>query len=500
MPQTVNIDITDIGPVEEFSERLHPGVTVLRGPQGCGKTTILRTVELGVTGDTTGKLTKLTKRDGSKLGTADIAGRLLKINRVTRSEGELTVDTLGDIDLATIHSPKFEKPETRDATRIKALVRMAAVTTDLAAFKKELTQKSAITAEEFDALTADMQLSTDIVEDAAIIKRAVDRAALAKEKDYEKLAAQAKAKLDQINGMDLSKIPDIPALLKEWQDATANESTITAKAAAAKQAEELAEASRKKLAALQAANATSTESATAHQAHCLDEQRQASLELNRIKLLLTAAEEAVRTADDKCRFAAESLTLANQHAASLASLTADINAVTPGPTPAEIEAAMSARSNAHANYLLGEKVKSALAIESEARELNLKAKELAKSADRHRIAAGLAFNCVTDALSKLNNCPLSIKEIDGSPRLVIDTDRSVTEPFDELSDGERWKVLVPLATAPNRIITLSQAGYGELQPATRLMLHNLTIERGGYLLTAQADDKPLRAEPYKEGQ
>ena len=494
---TASIEINDIGPIEEFSAELQPGITVLRGPQGCGKTTILRTVELGVTGDTTGKLTK---RDSAKLGTADIAGKLLKINRVTRSEGELTVDSLGDIDLATIHSPKFEKAETRDATRIKALVRMAAVTTELANFKKELTQKSALTADEFNAITADTEQPADIVEAAATLKRMVDKVALAKEKSAETLAAQAKAKLDQIKGLDLSKIPDLPSLLKAWQDATANESATATRAADAKKAEALAEDSRKKLETLQEANATSVESARAHQAACLDEQRQADLELNRINLLLTAAEEAVRNAADKCSFARTSLEQANQHAASLASLTADINAVNPGPTTEEIAAASSARQTSHANYLTGEKIKEGLKIESEARDINLQAKELSKSADRHRVAAGLTFNCVTDALSKLNNCPLSIKEIDGSPRLVIETDRSTTEPFDELSDGERWKVLVPLATAPNRIITLSQAGYGELQPATRLMLHNLTAERGGYLLTAQADDKPLRAELYKEGQ
>lgn len=497
MSQQISINIEDIGPIEEFSEKVNPGLTVLRGPHGCGKSIILRTIDLVLTGGTSGKLTK---RDGSKIGTAEIAGMLLKINRVTRSEGELTVDSLGDIDLATIHSPKFEKAETRDATRIKSLVRMAAVTTSLAAFEKELTQKSALTAEEFKTLTVDLTMSTDIVEDAAILKRIIDKAALAKEKDVEKLAAQAKAKLDQIKDLNLATIPDLPALLKTWQDAAANETAINTRAEDCTKANTLAEESRKKLAALQEKQGTSIDAAAAHQVACEKELVDANHEVTRAKLLVTAAEEAVRIAADKCNFADASLKQAMQHAASLESLTADINAVTPGPTQAEIDAAKSSKEAAHSAYLTGEKVKDGLLIEAAARDINAQAKELSKSAERHRTAAGLAFNCVTAALSNLENCPLGVKDIDGNPRLVIATDRSPEEPFDELSDGERWKVLVPLATAPNRIITLSQAGYGELQPATRLMLHTLTVERGGYLLTAQADDKPLRAEPYKEGQ
>lgn len=82
-------------------------------------------------------------------------------------------------------------------------------------------------------------------------------------------------------------------------------------------------------------------------------------------------------------------------------------------------------------------------------------------------------------------------------RLVVATERSETELFEDLSDGEKWRVILPIAAAKNVLITLSQAAFGELAESSRAYLDTLAREVGCYILTAVADDGELRAEPYR---
>lgn len=87
---------------------------------------------------------------------------------------------------------------------------------------------------------------------------------------------------------------------------------------------------------------------------------------------------------------------------------------------------------------------------------------------------------------------------DGDPRLVLATDRSENEAFDELSDGERWPVILAVAAASNRLIVLPQSAFGELAPSTREALDAMAAERDCYVLTAIADDCDLHGERYAE--
>lgn len=482
------IEIENIGPVEEFSAELKPGITVLRGPQGVGKTTILRTVELATTGDVAGKLSK---RDGSKQGEATVAGKTLKINKTTRYDGELEVEGLGDCDLAAIHTPKFEKPETRDADRIKQLVRLAGIESSFALFNGLIPPDVTIDPE-------DVQ-SDDLVVMAGKVKREIDKVALAAEKESDKDAATAKAKLDSIKGLDLSKEPDTDALRAAWNTAIANESTLKANALAATNAAQQAEQSRKKLDEALAKTTISVDDAMAAQSRAYTEQKDADNNVANLKTQLAAAEAAAKDAKAKAEAADETLKQASLHAQNIATLRESLAENVTGPTEQELLQATEAKDKAEFAYNEGIRIKDALKIEKEARAANDAAKLHSKRAEKLREAATKCFKVVTDAIGKIPDCPLFVREIDGSPRLCLKTDRSEAEPFDELSDGERWKVLIPLATAPNRVVTLSQAGFGELQPANRTLLHRLVAERGGYLLTAQADDGELRAETYKEG-
>lgn len=156
------IEINAVGPVVEFEYELaEPGVHVITGDHGAGKTTILRTVELA----TGGRVEKPTKMDGAKSGSATIAGKTLKIGKVVREEGELSLQGLTDLDLSGLHTPKFLGPHTRDAHRIKALARLAGVAADPALFHELLGCR-----EEFDAVVdADVLDNGTVVDDLSAI-------------------------------------------------------------------------------------------------------------------------------------------------------------------------------------------------------------------------------------------------------------------------------------------------------------------------------------------
>lgn len=210
-----SISVKNIGPVIEFEYELkQTGLHILYGKQGDGKTTILRTAQLAVNG-TVG--TKPTKRDGAKNGEATIAGKTLRISRVVREEGELEVEGLGDLDITAIHSPSYNDAKTRDKYRIKSLVRLSGVRADITLFYELVGGR-----QEFDAIVDVAASETDdLVEMAGRVKRAIEKRALEAEKNAETAQANALAKTDQLEGVDLDAPHDEVKLQTELEQAIA---------------------------------------------------------------------------------------------------------------------------------------------------------------------------------------------------------------------------------------------------------------------------------------
>ena len=117
-------------------------------------------------------------------------------------------------------------------------------------------------------------------------------------------------------------------------------------------------------------------------------------------------------------------------------------------------------------------------------------------ADRLRKAAGQTDDVLSVIVGKLD-CPLRVE----GGRLVLTTDRG-TELFEDLSDGERWRLALDVVIRflpQNGILTLPQAAYGELDPINRREIDRLLRERGVVCLTAKAtEDEELRAEVFQE--
>lgn len=489
----IGISVRDIGPIVEFEHTLDGyGLHVLKGKHGSGKSITLRTIELATTGRTD---VRPVKSDGVKSGEATVAGKTLRISRQIREDGELTVDGVGDLSLAGLHSPGFDKPETRDRHRIKALARLAGVEADASLFHEVGGGKA-----HFEAvIEADTLKTDDLVEMAGRIKRVFEKRAQVKEEEERVALARAQAAAEQCAGIDLATPHDQTELQARLTMAIQERTRVTTQRKDG--LERIAQADRSRAAILssQTAQSVTIEQATAylsdaevHRDRCQKLHDQLAYDLR------IAAENLkdARTEVDRCR---ERQTSVEQHAKTIEAWQADIDAGARivCPTEIDVEQAAIAVQNAEAAVTLGIQVRNAITAKANADAYTQTAKDAGTFAQRLRNAARDTPDVLSDAIGRIANCPLKVRnDEDGNPRLVLKTDRSDAEYFDELSDGERWPILIALAAGENRLIVLPQAAFGELSDSTRDMIDRLARELECFILTAQVDDSVLRCEAW----
>jgi hypothetical protein len=491
---SVAIDVKDIGPITEFEHELsEPGLHILKGDQGVGKTTILRTVELATNGKTADKPTK---RDGTPRGKATIGGKTLKISKVVRESGELSVDGLGDLDVSVLHTPKFKAAETRDAYRIKTLVHLAATPADVTLFHPLVGGKDA-----FDQLVDEVD-AEDLLMMAGQVKRKLEKASRDEEERAERAKALTRAKLDSIEGVDLSVETYNEKLQTHLEEQIALRSKLEAEHAAAVQAREAAENAHYAIEDAEANyNGPTVDTAELQYETASTNASEAKNLADYLQRQLTEAQTVYSQAYTDSERAYNKLEAARQHASTIAAWQEQINALdtdADAPTSIELDAAERRIKEARAAVTAGMLAREALKAREAAKASKIEAQKHFSTAKKLREAAASTENVITNAIATVPNCPLKVHNDDsGNPRLVLKTSRDEREPFDRLSDGERWRIILPLCVAQNRLIVLSQAAFGELSPSSRKELHALAVEFGCYILTAQADDGELRAEIYE---
>jgi energy-coupling factor transporter ATP-binding protein EcfA2 len=506
------IEVKNLGPIEEFRyEIAEPGLHLLVGPQGSGKSTTLRTVELATQGETS---LKPTKRDGSKNGEATVCGKTLKISRTTREEGELTVQGLGDLDLTSLHWPKFATPAIRDKTRIATLCRLSGLKGGVDDFKEIVPE-----AEWNQLVGPKVAITDDIVELASRVKRAVDAGAAAVEKDAEAQESCVAFQRKLYEGVDLTQPCDEAALSAEYTKAVVDHQRLLGEVKATETAKANLEASQRSLEAMPvvdlvgitaaaeqdiadaetAVDAKSTQLTWAEaEIKSLEQQLAAARGLwaNREKDLQDAR-TTLKTTRESAAQQIESARKAVEQRAHLEEAIA--SAVPPERSPEEVTQAAIRAEAASAAIDTGRTVRVAVAAKAKASEHEEIAKTLTKKAESLRNCAKKVMSVLGDSIAKIPNCPLEVLvNDDGETRLVIESDRSDHEYFDELSDGERWKVIVPLCLKENRLLTLPQAAFGEMAPSTAAALDEMIRSQGAYVLTAVAADTKLQGMSYRE--
>lgn len=468
------IAVNDLGPVDEFSLRMtEPGLWVLYGEPGAGKTTILRTVQLVVDGRTD---IKPTKRDGSKAGVARVAGKTLKITKQIRQEGELGVAGLGDLDIASLHSPKFKDAETRDEHRIRTLIRIGGVKADVSLFHSLFSAVS-----HFDEVVGKPdKWPDDLLEMAATIKRIIEKQAVLRESSAITAKANAKAKADVSAGVD------VLALQAALRDAHGKHIALTEQRSNGTKAMAAAQSAR-----LQISNARTTANdvaiATAALEEAIAQKDNASKSVEDLTRLLDEAREllvdSTRHADG-CAAALESATKQRGMLDLWERQVAEAEAV-PCPSVEEIDAAAEVIAAAAQAISRSAVIREAKKASAESEAFAAQADKDTAVAKKLRTAAAKTQDVLSNAISLIPNCPLRVLADDeGCARLVLKTTRSEAEPFDDLSDGERWPFIFAIAASNNRMIVLPQYSFGELNKSGRLQIDSLASDTGCYVLTA----------------
>lgn len=489
MTDTPTIEIHNVGPIEEFRCELAPGVTVLRGKHGAGKTTVLRTVQLATDGRAD---RKPAKSDGVPRGEATIAGRTLTITRTVRTEGELSVEGLGELSLDVLHCPKFDDAVIRDKHRIATLIRLAGVTADPTLFHDIVGG-----AGNFNAIVDVGSVKTDdLVDMAGRIKRRFEKQAQEFETKAETAQTRQIAERQAAEGVSLTAPDDSRVLERDLSDAITRRAALAEQVRAADRAllavneaqqrrEQLPPA--RSIAALQI-NLDNATKECQDAIACVELARAALAEVEKRQ---TAAQYARRSADDALSNALQEQAIRDELDRTIAD-----HAAVDRPSDDDLDAAEKAVFSAQEACAYGQRVRMAKEAIKRAEGHVAEAQAASTAAKRMRTAAGQTQDVLSAAVAKIPHCPLRVVfDSDGDARLIVKTDRSDAELFDDLSDGQRWRVVLDIAAAAGKLLVLSQAAWGELSDGTRSQIDAMARERGCYILTAQADDGELRAEP-----
>lgn len=478
---TRSIEVENLGPVKSLDVPLPEpgGVVVLRGTNGSGKSTIID----GVSRILGGKAPHLSATDGTPRGTVTIGDAILRVTKSkAQSKGELEfVGIEGRLDIAALVDPGIIDLEAADAKRLKALISLAGIEADPAIFHGLCGGR-----EQFDALGIETA-GADLLTLAARVKRALDAEALKHERAAEKFSAAAQAGKSTYEGVDLDAPDNETDLAEAYARAQSQAGAMIAHNANVERAS--ANAARAKALLDEIGEIESPADLKAAEIEARDKaagNRKAIDELeSQIEALNVAIGALERQADDLLI----RRTQAEKAAAKRATLAAEAAAAIPGKHTAEaIEAAKAAAVAAREAISTGSVVRFAKAK----REAALADARAAKDARKH--GAQLRQNAATvDAvLSNLlpDGCPLRFE----AGRLVAETDRSKSEPFAELSHGERWKIAIDFAAQqfePGKgLLTVPQEAWESLSPTNRQLIADHAKRRALVILTAAVSDDP----------
>lgn len=492
-----SITITDVGPIKRLPITVPPGggVIILRGRNGTGKTTALRSVETLMRGSG-----KLETRDQAKVGgRVDGFGALLVLGHRTTRAGEVEVSSLeGRLNIADLVDPPLKTPEAADRQRIKALVSLTGVEPHIEAF-------AAVIGEDMtDGIDANGWAGRDLVDVAGDVKRHLETQARLAETEASTRDGQAKACEESARDIDVSAPSDEAGLNAAMLEASGNLRALQERQAAAERSGRTIAAARQRLdrakagyvgrtvAEAEAANAAAVEALTAARDQVVELQRQ-----------LDAAQAVVHQRKIEQSAAMEAVNAAREHADAIAECESIISSTATAPVDhVELEAAHGAAREASAAVSRGAIIRQAIAQKRQAGVYRQQAVDAAERAERLRIAAGQ----VDDVLSNAIECPaLFVRE----GRLWTDRYKrgvSGDEPtlYNDLSQGQRWtlafEVVAPIVnrgTAEGELgILVADEAWEHMDPQARAHVAGLAKEHHVGLLVTEPTDGELRAEAF----
>jgi len=489
------IRVKDTGPIKIADIPTLPdgGVVVLRGPNGCGKSTALRAVESLIRGE--GKLE--TRDDSKSPGTVDGFGAHLVIGRKTTRAGELEVQSLdGKLDVATLVDPQMKDPAAADRLRIKSLISITGV---------EPTQKqfeTVIGAEMSQHVTAATWTAKDLLDVAAKAKRDLEAKARLVEDEAKMREGQAKGIIDAHKDVDLSGESDEQVLRDAHMKASNRVSVLKDREQAAIDAENSTYRAQQRLNKLKAEyKGPTVKEANGNLTDAQAVVFNAEAKVKDLRLQLDAANINLAEAEHVRDRAIDAKESATSHFATIAECESILNATgAQAPDQSDIDAAdaeLLTSANAVEQGAIVRRAKQELAKAEQHKRDALAATTLG---EKLRQAAGQIDQVLSNAIQ--------------TPQLFVRDGRLYTnifkrgasgdEPslFNELSHGQRWRIAFEIAAPivtkdalPGQLGVLIADGiWSALSPSMRDHVNDLAKEYRVLLLTTEPSDGELRAE------
>lgn len=120
--KAIDVRISNVGGISTAALTLSPGVNVLTGANGAGKTSALRAVSRAFGSDVA-----LEVRDGASQGTVEADGVRLVVKRVVRSTGAAELKLADGSALADLIDPGLKDSEAAAKARVRALLQLVRV-------------------------------------------------------------------------------------------------------------------------------------------------------------------------------------------------------------------------------------------------------------------------------------------------------------------------------------------------------------------------------------
>lgn len=486
---TTNTTITaeNLGPISALEFAITaPGVTVLVAPNGSGKTILLEAVQAAAVGKG-----KLPLKDRTRRGKVEAFGATITIGGTCRHTGAFEVTNLEGtrFDLAGLVDPQIKAPALADKARIKALVSLTGVTANPILFREH----EAFAA--FDKVVKASSLETDdLIEMASKIKDDYDGAARAQEDAAQRETGHATALIPP-QDLDLNDDSDPKVLQSAYDEARDELTRLNSRDESAS----TMKASHDQAQAMLEGLSVDELQTDLHECKARVAQADDSVQQNNLSIAeLTKQIDELKTRNrelqsESVATTARIATIGRQLEIVAKAQAALESASIEPPSTDEIQAARDAVEFARAAVERGTLIRQAIKDQEKASSHRKAASDARAMALKYRDAG----KATDEVLSSCIECPQLRVESDGkSARLVTDTERGPSIPYHDLSDGEKWTIAIDVGAdqvGNGGLLVISQIGWEGIDGANRQAIHHYAVQRGVYILTAEASSDPEAA-------
>jgi hypothetical protein len=462
------------------------GIVVFEGRNGTCKSEALNAVQALL-----GKGGEIKTQDGAPAGEVSIqrdGGQFVTVRmarRLSRS-GKLEIDSLeGKFDVGTLVLPGIKDPEAADALRVKALIQL----TDQSKPSPSLFYEICGGKENFEALVSTESASADdLVVMSSKVKRDLEKNARLKAEKAQRAKLSAETSRRAAEGVDVSLPCDAQVLQHELEQAIRASQALETQAAEQKKKQTEYQVSQTQLKLAQESYVGLT--ITNAIAKCTEALSDFNDSVDEVLLLQNKLDLAIAKRDKLellKNAAGKALDEAKAHETQISTLSQIIASGEPELVPEEsIALAAENVSKARQTLETGVQVRTAKQQLLEAGIADEQFRIFEQEAESLRNSAQATDTVLSAAVERLNS-PLRVR----NGRLVLKTERSDHELFEDLSLGQRTRVVVDIAIEAlgiGGLLVVPQELWDGLDKINRDTINEQVSGTGVVILTAKVGD------------